>query len=51
MSDDMPDSPMTALAENAASLHEVYTAYMEAGFPEQRAYDLTRVWLTNFLES
>jgi hypothetical protein len=52
MSDDMqvPD-PMTAMAEGAAQLHEMYTAYMDAGFTEQRAFDLVSQFLATFLDS
>jgi hypothetical protein len=51
MSDEMPDSPMTALAEGAAQLHEMYIAYMDAGFSEERAFDLTTTFLMSFLEN
>lgn len=37
----MPNSPLTALAEGAAQLHEVYSAYVAAGFSEQQALYLT----------
>lgn len=32
----MPE-PMTQMAEAAAQLHEMFTAYTEAGFTEQQA--------------
>lgn len=51
MSDELPESPLTAMGENAARLHEIYTAYMEAGFSEQRAFDLTSTWLMQYLDS
>ena len=52
MSDDMqvPD-PMTAMAEGAAQLHEMYVAYMEAGFSEQRAFDLVCQLMSSFLDN
>lgn len=37
MSDDMPESPFGALAQLAASVHELFTAYQEAGFTEGQA--------------
>lgn len=46
----LPESPLTAMAEGAAQLHEMYTAYMEAGFTEARAFDLVRMFLGNYLE-
>lgn len=50
MSDEMPDSPMTALAEGAAQIHEMYAAYMDAGFPEERAFDLVSAVLLFYLD-
>lgn len=50
MSDELPDSPMTALAEGAAQIHEMYAAYMDAGFPEERAFDLVRTIMLHYLE-
>jgi hypothetical protein len=51
MSDDneMPESPVTDLAVGAAQLHEMYMAYMEAGFPEERAFELVTLTLDHFL--
>lgn len=46
----LPESPLTAMAEGAAQLHEMYTAYMEAGFSEDRAFDLVRMFLRGYLE-
>lgn len=43
--------PMTALAENAVQLHELYMAYLEAGFPEDRAYDLTKTLMILHIQS
>lgn len=51
MNDDLPESPMTAMAEGAAQLHEMYTAYMEAGFTEARAFDLITTFLMSYLDS
>lgn len=36
----MPPSPLTALAEGAAQLHELYTAYVAAGFTPAQAMQL-----------
>lgn len=47
----MPDAPLTALAEGAAQVHEMYEAYMDAGFPEQRAFDLTVTVLLHSLDA
>lgn len=46
MSDDtqVPE-PLTQLAEGAAQMHELYWAYMEAGFPESRAFELVKTML------
>lgn len=52
MSDEeMPESPMTDLAQGAAQLHEMYSAYLDAGFTEQRAFDLIQLVLDRILES
>jgi len=32
-----PEDPITALTEMAASLHEMFKAYVEAGFTEEQA--------------
>ena len=32
-----PQEPMTALAEGAAQMHEMFTAYVAAGFTEAQA--------------
>jgi hypothetical protein len=46
MSDEtqVPD-PITALAEGAAQMHEMYAAYIDAGFPEPRAFELVKEML------
>lgn len=49
--DQLPESPLTAMAEGAAQLHEMYTAYMDAGFSETRAFDLVQIFLMNYLDS
>jgi hypothetical protein len=36
-----PQDPMTALAEGAAQMHEMFLAYQQAGFTEQQALYLT----------
>jgi hypothetical protein len=36
----MPPSPITALAEGAAQMHELYTAYVGAGFTSIQAMQL-----------
>jgi hypothetical protein len=52
MSDsELPDSPLTDLAQGAAQLHEMYASYMDAGFPEGRAFELVRMTLGHFLDS
>lgn len=33
----MPADPVTSLAEGAAQLHELFVAYLEAGFTERQA--------------
>jgi hypothetical protein len=53
MSDDdgLPEAPLTRLDENAASLHEMYMAYMDAGFDEERAFSLATTILLHYLDS
>lgn len=51
MSDDLPETDMTPLAEGATHLHEMYEAYLEAGFPEERAFGLVSTVLLHYLES
>lgn len=51
MSDDEQDFEVTPLARQAAELHEIYLAYMGAGFPEQRAFDLATTVLLEHLAS
>lgn len=51
MSEDLPESPLTSLAEGAAQLHEMYTAYQDAGFTEQRAFDLVTTFMMSFLDN
>jgi hypothetical protein len=52
MSDsELPDSEFTPLNENAVHLHELYLGWIEAGFPEDRAFELvTTTWL-HYLET
>lgn len=52
MSDsEIPQSPLTSLDEEAIRLHEIYLSYMEAGFPEARAFKLAKIILIHYLES
>lgn len=44
-----PEDPITQLAAAAAQLHELYTAYLEAGFTEAQAFELTKAILTGSL--
>lgn len=44
-----PTDPITSLAEGAAQLHEVYLAYLHAGFNEQQALALTKAVLVTSL--
>ncbi|MFE7485447.1 hypothetical protein [Streptomyces sp. NPDC057552] len=37
-----PTDPMTELAAAAVQLHEMYQAYVGAGFTEQQALELTK---------
>jgi hypothetical protein len=43
------EEPLTHLAQGAVQLHEMYTAYMAAGFPERRAFKLTLFALDRIL--
>lgn len=53
MSDDdgLPETPLTHLDQNATSLHEMYGAYLDAGFTEARAFDLVTTILLHYLDS
>lgn len=44
-----PSDPITELAAAAAQLHEVYLAYIEAGFTEPQAFDLVKTILASSL--
>lgn len=47
MSDEqIPDSPMTALAAGAAQLHELFRSYVEAGFTEPQAMQIICAMVT-----
>lgn len=37
MPDDLPGDPISDLAQSAAQMHELFTAYLDAGFNEQQA--------------
>lgn len=41
-----PNDPITALAAAAASTHEMFRAYLEAGFSESQALYLTAACIT-----
>ena len=41
----MADEPFTALLEAAFQLHEMFAAYIRAGFTEDQAMDLTKAVL------
>lgn len=51
MSDESIDSPLTALDQEAVRLHEIYLSYIDAGFSEQRAFELCRLILHHYLDS
>ncbi len=52
MSDDLPDpQPLSNLNEGAIHLHEMYTAYIDAGFPEDRAFELVSTVLLHYLDT
>lgn len=40
MGDDMPPDPITSLAEMATQLHEMYAAFIAAGFTEAQAMQM-----------
>ncbi|MYX14373.1 hypothetical protein GTY67_13300 [Streptomyces sp. SID8374] len=40
-----PTDPMTELAAAAAQLHELYATYVQAGFTEPQAFELTKAVL------
>lgn len=41
---------MTPLGRQTSELHEIYLAYMEAGFPEPRAFELCTIILRDYLD-
>jgi len=47
--DDEMRSPLTRLAQGAAELHEMYTAFKDAGFTEDQALELVKtvIWKGN----
>lgn len=47
--DEVFEVTVTPLARQANELHEIYLAYMQAGFPEQRAFELVNTVLMDFL--
>lgn len=46
MPDAQPSDPFTPMAEMAAQVHEVFTAYCAAGFTADQALVLTNTFLT-----
>jgi hypothetical protein len=40
MSSELPDDPMTTLGEQAHNLHELYLAFVNAGFSADQAMQL-----------
>lgn len=42
---------MTVLDERAAELHELYMAWLGAGFPESRAFELVTLVLLRHLDN
>ena len=44
-----PTDPITELAVGAAQLHEVYLAYLEAGFTEHQSFELVKTLLATSL--
>lgn len=52
MSHEVPDpQPLSNLNEGAIHLHEMYSAYMDAGFVEERAFELVTLVLLHYLDS
>lgn len=52
MSDsETPESPLTSLDQEAVRLHEIYLSYMDAGFPEKRAFRLACLVLHHYLDN
>ena len=45
-SDQMPDSPVTEMGQNAAALHEQFMSYVNAGFTRPEALHLIAAILT-----
>ncbi|WP_289009138.1 hypothetical protein [uncultured Thermomonospora sp.] len=46
MSSDMPQDPFTELAKAAIQLHELFKAFLDAGFTEPQAMQLVCTALT-----
>jgi len=49
--DEAYEETITPLASNAHELHEMYLAFMQAGFSEPRAFDLVNTVLMDHLAS
>lgn len=45
MGDNQPQEPMTPLATSAAQQHEMFLAWVAAGFTEPQALGLLKTWL------
>lgn len=45
MTSPMPPSPLTSLGQGAATVHEMFTAYMEAGFTRREAIQLVQTFI------
>ena len=43
--DDLPDDPVGPIKESAISTYEVFIAYLQAGFNEFQALELTKTLL------
>jgi len=46
MPDDLPDDPMSALAGAAYQMHELFVAYVAAGFTDEQAMSIILALLT-----
>jgi hypothetical protein len=43
---DLPEEPITSLAESAVQMHELFLAYVDAGFSEDQAMMFIRTLLS-----
>lgn len=44
-----PEDPMTALSEAAAGMHELFSAYVNAGFARAEALQIVIAIMTNLM--